>query len=297
MNTNERNATHNDHYRCGCPVWNCAAWKGSVYSASAAKSHWLNAYSRCFSTVEGNSTFYGIPSADVFRRWGQEAADGFKFALKFPRMVSHEKELQFAETETELFLDGLEILHQAGKLGPSFLQLGPRFGRRQFPFLQRYLERLPKSFPYAVEVRHLEYFEPVAERELNELLEHLGIDRVIFDSRPLFSAPPTDEFEVKSQSRKPRSPIRDFVTGSRPMLRLVGRNNVELADPWIEEWVPTVSKWIRDGLEPYIFLHAPDDAFAPQLAWRFHNALAAVNPEINPIEKWPHPVALQQHLF
>ncbi len=289
--------THNSLYRCGCPVWNCDAWKGSLYAASAPKDRWLKSYTSVFGAVEGNSTFYGIPEPSTFRRWADQAVDGFKFALKFPRVISHEKELLHAETETKLFLDGLEILADADRLGTSFLQLGPRFTGKQLGPLQRYLEQLPAKYPLAVEVRHPAWFESPFENELNQLLEHLGIDRVIFDSRPLYSAPPTDEAEIKSQGRKPRSPIRDFVTGSRPMLRLVGRNNVALVDPWIDEWIPKVATWIRDGLEPYVFSHTPDDAFAPLLAMRFHNALAKSIQELKPIDSWPHSVEIQQQLF
>jgi len=288
---------HNPLYRLGCPVWNCEAWKGSVYAASAPKNRWLNSYSNVFGTVEGNSTFYGIPSPDTVQRWADQSADGFRFALKFPRIVSHEKELIVAQPETDLFLNGLEILDRANRLGTSFLQLGPRFDGRQLGALQTYLERLPKEFPYAVEVRHLAWFDGALEKELNQLLEHLEIDRVIFDSRSLFSAPPTDEYEIKSQSRKPRSPIRHFVTGSRPMLRLVGRNNVSLADPWMDEWVPRIAKWIEDGLEPYVFLHAPNDAFAPELASRFHNKLAAKVESLMAIDSWPHSIEVQRQLF
>lgn len=289
--------THNSLYRCGCPVWNCEAWKGSVYAASAPKDRWLKSYTNIFGTVEGNSTFYGIPGPNTFQRWADQAVDGFKFALKFPRAISHEKELLHAEAETELFLNGLRILADADRLGTSFLQLGPKFDGRHLGLLQQYLEGLPTEFPFAVEVRHSGWFEAPLENELNQLLEHLEMDRVIFDSRPLFSAPPTDQYEIKSQNRKPRSPIRDFVTGARPMLRLVGRNDVSVVDPWIAQWIPKVATWIRDGLEPYVFLHAPNDAFASQLAMRFHNALAEVVAEIDPIESWPHSVEVQHRLF
>jgi uncharacterized protein YecE (DUF72 family) len=297
MATEKPQTTHNPLYRLGCPVWNCDAWKGSVYAASAPKDRWLKSYTNVFGTVEGNSTFYGIPRPDTFRRWADQAVDGFKFALKFPRVISHEKELLHAEMETKLFLDCLEILANANRLGTSFLQLGPRFDGQHLGPLQRYLEQLPAEFPFAVEVRHPAWFEAPFENELNQLLEHLEMDRVIFDSRPLYSAPPTDEYEIKSQGRKPKSPIRDFVTGSRPMLRLVGRNDVSLVDPWIEQWIPKVATWINDGLEPYVFLHAPNDAFAPQLAMRFHNALAETLDKLNPFESWPQTTEFQRQLF
>ena len=98
------------------------------------------------------------------------------------------------------------------------------------------------------------------------MLREMGIDRVIFDSRPLFSAPPTDEIEGAAQSRKPKVPVRTDVTGSNPILRLVGRNDVSAVQPWIDEWSETIYGWFAEGKSPYVFAHTPDDAFAPKLA-------------------------------
>ena len=57
------------------------------------------------------------------------------------------------------------------------------------------------------------------------------------------------------------------------MLRIVGRNRVDLVEPFIQEWTPIIAGWIQDGLEPIIFTHAPDDRYAPQFARRFYQAL------------------------
>ena len=144
----------NDHYFVGSPVWGCAEYKGSVFPAKAAKATWLGHYSKMFNTVEGNSTFYGIPTRSTFERWGAETDSGFRFALKFPRAVSHEKMLLGVDEEMDLFLDGLEALAEAYRLGPTFLQLGPSFGPDRLQVLSQFLTALPKGFPYAVEVRH-----------------------------------------------------------------------------------------------------------------------------------------------
>ena len=252
--------------RVGCPVWSCPHWKGDVYAAKTPRKNWLRDYSHVFNTVEGNSTFYGIPKIDTFKRWGDETTDTFRFALKFPRTISHEQQLIGAERDTAAFMDGVAVLHEAGRLGPSFLQLGPRFGPDQFVPLKNYLSGLPQQFPYAVEVRHPNFFQEPFETELNEMLTEMGIDRVIFDSRPLFSAPPTDEIEEASQSRKPKVPLRKLATGPNPLLRLIGRNDVARVQPWIDEWSETILEWFRSGKSPYVFAHAPDDAFAPALA-------------------------------
>ena len=98
------------------------------------------------------------------------------------------------------------------------------------------------------------------------MLREMGIDRVIFDSRPLFSAPPTNEIEQAAQTRKPKVPVRTEVTGSNQILRLIGRNDVSAVQPWVNEWSETIYGWFAEGKSPYVFAHTPDDAFAPKLA-------------------------------
>ena len=270
-----------------------------MYS-TAKRRTWLGEYSQVFNTVEGNNTFYGMPTVESAQRWADETQDGFRFALKFPRVITHEARLRLAHEETKLFLRALEVLQEANRLGPSFLQLPPQFSAREFPALESYLRQLSRSFPFAVEVRHLDFFRYSSHDDrLNELLFELGMDRVIFDSRALFHADPTDDYEAESQRRKPNLPVRPVVVGERPMLRFVGRNNVDEVEAWIEEWVPVVAEWIDRGKTPYVFTHSPNDLFAPEFAKRFHVALQAVCPLVQPLpETWPgHKHKRQRELF
>lgn len=254
----------------GCPVWTCKEWVGDVYPARAKRQDWLSAYTSMFNTVEGNSTFYAMPTLEVVTRWSEQAADGFRFSLKFPRSISHEAQLVGAKSDTQYFLKIVDILAKADCLGPSFLQLGPNFGPERFGDLQAFLCDLPGEYPWAVEVRHHAWFDQADnESRLNDLLRLKNIDKVLFDSRPLYQAPPDDPIEATSQTRKPKTPVRQTVTGSCPMLRLVGRNRIEMVDSFLDQWAPIVAKWICDGLAPYVFTHAPNDAFAPALARRF----------------------------
>ncbi len=267
-------------------MWACAEWVGSLYRTGDRKK-WLGEYSQVFNTVEGNSTFYGLPSIDTVTRWAESVADGFRFSLKFPRDISHDRQLVGAEHETERFVEILEVLDRFDCLGPSFLQLSPHYSGRQFANLDRYLRSLPKSFPYAVEVRHADYFaDDQLESDLNAVLGELGIDRCLFDSRPLFSKPPADDIECESQRRKPRSPFRTTVTARRPMLRLVGRNDLNEAVPWVEEWAPIIAGWIDDSLEPFIFAHSPNDAFAPLFAKRLHDEIRKHSDRVPELPEW-----------
>lgn len=284
-------------YFLGCPAWNWPTWKGTIYPERATQKRWLHYYSTKFNSVEGNSIFYGIPSPETARRWVAETVDGFHIAPKFPRIVSHDKALVDTAAEMEAFLEVVSILHQGNRVGPAFLQLSPYFSPKQFPALKTFLQQLPKEFCFAVEVRHLDWFRPEIEPQLDGLLDELNMNRVIFDSRPLFSADPTDEYEVKSQGRKPKVPIRKQTTGQFPFLRLIGRNAVSLVDPWIDEWTDDVKAWIEAGLTPYVFTHSPNDEFAPEIARRFHKRLGEKLRGLPPLPDWEEPAPTQLDLF
>lgn len=259
----------------GCPVWNCPAWSEIVYPARTPQRDWLRWYTLMFNSVEGNSSFYAVPRLEHVRRWAREAATGFQFCMKFPRRISHELGLRNSAAETSEFLAVLDVLAEAGCLGPSFLQLGPDFGPENKKTLRNYLDSLPSELPWAVELRHFGWFDRGRhEAGINAILGERGIDKVLFDSRPLYQAPPEDTSESVSQTRKPRTPVRQTVTGTRPMLRLVGRNRIERVDPYLEQWVPILSKWIQKGLKPVVFTHTPNDQLAPLLARRLWNFLA-----------------------
>lgn len=276
-------------YYLGCPVWACPHWTGNVFRADARRKDWLRQYSQMFKTVEGNSTFYAIPSVETTRRWAEETEPGFRFALKVPQVISHERQLSSCDAEMRLFLAALEPLAAADRLGPTFLQLSAQFGPDQLDSLARFLGRLPTDLPWAVEVRHSSFFAAGKhERDLDELLASRGVDRVLFDSRAIFDGPPADEHEAESQRRKPRVPWRRTVTGRRPFVRFVGRDDVERSREKLVEWAPIVAEWMAQGLEPYFFTHAPDDAYAPAMARLFHREVRRLAPHVPPL--FEHPV-------
>lgn len=279
-------------YYLGCPVWACREWSGTLFPEGTAPGEFLQRYSSVFNTVEGNSVFYGLPRRETVERWATESREGFRFAFKFPRVITHELGLGRARRETATFLDLMAPLAEHGRLGPMFLQMPPLFGPTYLEDLRGFLERLPTSFRYALEVRHRDWFDgedrPGShESRLNNLLRGLGIDRVHFDSRPLFHAPAEDPVEAESQRRKPRLPYRTTVTGRHPMVRLVGRNTVDQVQPWLSRWADTFADWLGEGREPFIFLHAPSDRHAPELARRFHRELSRRVPGLPPLPDWP----------
>ena len=260
-------------YHLGCPVWGDASWVGNFYTTSNRK-RWLAEYSGVFNTVEGNSTFYALPALETVERWAAETENGFEFALKVPREITHDRQLAGTDRACAALYERLERLLQACRLGPTFLQLPPTFSAQSFSAFEKFVQGWPREYPLAVEVRHLDYFdEGPNEARLNDLLASVQADRVLFDSRCLFSQRPADELEMAAQQRKPQSPFRTTVTGRRPFLRLIGRNHLEQTTPWVESWAEQVAAWILQGYRPLVFTHTPNDQYAPQLARHFHNEL------------------------
>jgi uncharacterized protein YecE (DUF72 family) len=263
----------------GCPVWNSEGWSDIVFPAGTKRTKWLSWYTQMFNCVEGNSSFYAIPSVDQVRRWVSESATGFRFCLKFPREISHDRSLIHAESPTSQFLMAIQELARGERLGPAFLQMGPHFAADRFGVLTNYLTQLPREYPWAVEVRHASWFDAAEnESRLDELLTSLNISKVIFDSRPLNQALPEDDSEKQAQTRKPKTPLRKTVTGNYPLLRLIGRNRVELVDSYFAEYIPTIAEWVAAGKIPYVFTHTPDDTYAPQMARRMWDQLRMVLP-------------------
>lgn len=269
----------------GCPAWSVPEWRGNFLPADARREDFLALYARVFNTVEANSTFYALPSPETARRWAAEVPEGFEFCFKVPRDISHGGGLLANPPVMRAFRAFLEIFAEAGRLGPAFLQVHASFGPDRFDELERFLDRWPADLTLAVEVRHPRFFAGGdEERRFDEALREREMDRVLFDSRALYHADPDDEVEAVSQTRKPRLPVRWTATGQRPFLRLVGRNRWEKTEPWLREATGVAAGWLAEGLRPCLFMHAPDDRFAPLICQRFHELLREARPELPPLD-------------
>ena len=156
-------------YFLGCPIWANKEWVGELFSQSAKPKDFLQQYSQVFNTVEGNTTFYGLPKAETVIKWKDDTPPDFKFSFKFPQIISHTRMLVNCGAETRDFFERLAPLGE--RLGVFFLQLPPSFNKSALDVLEKYLSGLPDEFQYAVEVRHLDFFdEGDTEKRYNDML-------------------------------------------------------------------------------------------------------------------------------
>ena len=211
-------------YYLGCPIWGNKGWVGELFTRDAKPKDFLKQYTTVFNTVEGNTTFYGLPTEATIARWHQDVPDGFRFALKFSQAISHDKRLMHADPDTALFLEMMDAL--SDRTGPAFLQLPSSFGPSDLPVLDSYLAALPKTHSYAVEVRH-EIFYAQAEAALDMVLRKHGVDRIVFDTGGLHAANTGTLREREAQRKKPNMPVRFTATGPHPFVRFIGHPEVE----------------------------------------------------------------------
>lgn len=268
--------------RVGCPMWAHKSWVGTYFPADTPSGEELGVYQSWCETVEGNTTFYAEPSADSVARWFQQTSETFRFCLKLPRTITHERRLRNVENELNSFLHTIEPLGQ--RLGPIQVQLPASFGPADMAVLEGFLRAVPSSFTWAVEVRNPEFFVGgTKERPLNDLLASLGINRVTLDSRALFASPAVTDIEIETWESKPRLPVRPVATASEPIVRLIGQTDLQASlDHW-QPWIPKIADWLRSGLHPHVFTHTPDNKQAPELARRFWALVAEELPELQPL--------------
>src|SRR6476646_9068009 len=97
-------------YCLRCPGWGYKNWIGRLFPAGTKHTDFLARYAEVFNTVEGNTTFYALPTADVVARWRDQVPPSFRFCFKFPREVTHDKLLVDALYEVATFIDRVEPL-------------------------------------------------------------------------------------------------------------------------------------------------------------------------------------------
>jgi uncharacterized protein YecE (DUF72 family) len=165
----------------GTSSWSFDAWRGVFYPESTGKNEMLAYYARQFPTVEVNTSFYALPEPSTLIKWVESVPQGFTFALKFPRRISHEKRLVDCEAETRALLDALHALGPCA--GPAFLQLPPDFSRKRYGReLAAYIDWLAtwrEHLALAVEVRAKDLMTEAFARFLAER----GIALVLADRK------------------------------------------------------------------------------------------------------------------
>ncbi|HVW31882.1 MAG TPA: DUF72 domain-containing protein, partial [Acidimicrobiia bacterium] len=163
--------------RVGCSGWVYRDWRGPVYPPDLPQKYWFGVYAGRFSTVELNSTFYRLPTADTVARWAKQAPEGFVYSVKVGQFGTHRKRLKDPAGWLGRHVERIEGL--GPHLGPNLAQLPPRF-RRDPARLDEFLAAAPPAWRWAVEFRDPSWLHD----EVFAVLERHGAALCIHDLLP-----------------------------------------------------------------------------------------------------------------
>jgi uncharacterized protein YecE (DUF72 family) len=215
----------------GIGGWTFAPWRGVFYPDGLPQAQELAYAASRLTSIEINGTFYRTQTPATYRKWASEVPDGFVFAVKGPRFVTHRRILGEAGESLERFLDS-GVTELGDHLGPLLWQFPPtkKFEAEDFG---AFLALLPgahggRALRHVVEVRHASFLTP----EFIALLRKWGI-AVVFSEHDTYPA------------------IAD-ATADFVYLRLQkGEDSVETAYPpaALDAWAARLRAWAQ-GTQP-----------------------------------------------
>ena len=152
--------------RLGVSGWSYDDWVGPVYSPDLAKRDWLPFIAERVDTLEVNVTYYRVPGAKTVRGWVERTPDGFQFAVKANKSLTHER----VAPDYTAFKDGIAPLVEGGKLACILAQFPYSFsaGEPSRDHLIKMREGLAE-LPVVVEFRNRSWLNDATFDLLEEL--------------------------------------------------------------------------------------------------------------------------------
>ncbi len=235
--------------RIGTSGWVYPHWRGVFYPAGLPQSRWFAHYAAHFDTVEINNTFYRLPEEATFRQWAGQAPEGFVYALKASRYMTHLKKLKDAAEPLRRFLERARLL--GSHLGPILYQLPPNW-HLDLGRLQSFLELLPQDLLHAFEFRHPSWYAD----EALALLDRFGAGLCIMDL-PGFASPLA-------------------VTGRLAYVRFHGPARAyqgSYSERDLATWADRLRGFLRRGRPAYVYFNNDAHGYAVRNALRLREML------------------------
>jgi uncharacterized protein YecE (DUF72 family) len=260
--------------RIGISGWLYRPWRGVFYPKGFRQADELAYASARMTSIEVNGSFYSLQRPANWHRWRDGTPEGFLFAVKGPRFVTHIKRLRDIDAPlANFFASG--VLDLGAKLGPVLWQLPPTLAF-DAELLDAFLARLPRSradaatlasrhdermegraswsvgrdapIRHAVEVRHPSFEDAVDEWAA--VLERHGVASVTADTAGKY-------------------PRIDRTTADFAYARLHGEEELYASgydDPSLDRWAAWTRAHLDAGRDAYLYfdndikVRAPYDA-------------------------------------
>lgn len=129
--------------RVGISGWTYAGWRGDYYPRGLPRREELRYAAERLDSVEINGSFYSLQRPSSYASWRDQTPEGFVFAVKGGRFVTHMKRLRDVEVPlANFFASG--VLALESRLGPVLWQLPERLAY-DAGLLASFFELLPRT--------------------------------------------------------------------------------------------------------------------------------------------------------
>ncbi|WP_280155275.1 DUF72 domain-containing protein [Piscinibacter sp. XHJ-5] len=237
----------------GISGWRYGPWRGVFYPEKLPQHSELKYASRMLPTIEINGSFYSLQSPAYYAEWHDDTPEGFVFAVKGPKYITHLRRLNQVETPlANFFANGMFELKD--KLGPILWQFPPQLSFQADRF-EAFFAQLPhdteaaaaiaarhdhrvagrtslvpdrkRPLRHAVEIRHPSFVDPA----FVALLRRHRIALVVADTAGKW-------------------PLLEDLTAGFVYLRLHGDQELYASgysDAALERWAARIRTWSEGG--------------------------------------------------
>jgi len=224
----------------GTSGWNYKSWRKDFYGDTPQKQ-WLPFCAERFTGIEVNGTFYRLQDKSTFQKWRDKTPEGFAFAIKGHRYVTHNKKLIDAEESVIRCRDSASLLGE--RLAAVVWQL-PAFLKKDVERLEKFLKSLRRwsSTRHAIEFRHKSWFN----HEVVECLKRGAVAVCISDA--------------------PDWPMWEEVTTDVVYVRLHGHTRKyasSYSKPALGKWATRIRRWLQEDRVVHVYFDNDAEGAAP----------------------------------
>ncbi len=253
--TERRAAARTPGARIGISGWRYAPWRGNFYPEGLPQKSELEFAAERFATIELNGSFYSLQRPESYARWYDDVPEGFVFAIKGSRYITHMLRLRGVEAAlANLLASGVFELRE--KLGPFLWQLPPSLAFEP-DRLAQFFALLPRTGAQAADLarRHDERVKGRTRLDVDprmRLRHALEVRHASFEVPSFIDLLRRSEIALVVADTAGKWPLIEDVTADFVYVRLHGDEKIYesgYTNAALDVWADKVAAW-RGGETP-----------------------------------------------
>ncbi len=233
----------------GIAGWSYPDWKGVVYGPGRMDE--LSYLVQYFDTIELNNTFYRIPGEKMVESWARRVTHNpdFRFTAKLWQGFTHESSKELQQPEIKQFLEAMEPLRSADRLGALLIQFPFSFknDKRNQDRISALVDAFGSRFPLVVEFRNREWITP----ETYGMLEEKGVGFCNVDE-PQFRSMIKPSATVTGPTGYVRFHGRNYQNWFSKTANRDSRYDYLYSEGELDEWVPKIRQMREKAKDVYV---------------------------------------------